>query len=507
MSVGDDRIRFEVRAPVAAGPDLAAVFIGHCPGAVSRAALSADTDLAEELAAAGHAERVSRWPALATDTTLPADELYGLALPIRSLAQLQRLFPDIQLGDARPPGQAVHWLPWAVQDYFAAGDSAIDRRLCWVIRVQEGTGLNESLDAFAARPGAVRHEPDTWGPLELACALPDAGLLVLPDLERLLVPVAADGVAKVRLPNPSPEFHPCSANLDDDHRERRTSSEMPPRPAPDLQTVGRLRAVAARVHNWRPDLQWLFALSAESDGGLPLPRPQPDLLNWLRGARNDESEAPALAQAQFLFPLVYGDRRGERRPLGTPSGLIAGHIVHRTGRDGVWRSVAGVPLSERLLPWPALSRPARAGLRDDPGLGVLYPRAGALTLDDERLVASGFCDHAGSACRSGELMRFVGWLKRALRRLGEDMLFRVDGRDPAIAAMLDAFLHALFRNGALRGASPADAYRVTRVAAPPERIEYRIEIAPSFPVDRFVVTFLHERDANSPQWLWELAGG
>lgn len=505
MSVGDDRIRFEVRAPAAAGPDLAAVFIGHCPGPVSRAALAADTVLAAELAEAGYAAKVAGWPALAADAALTDEDLYGLPLPIRSLAQLQRLFPNIQLGDARPPGQAGHWLPWAVQDYFAAGDSELDRRLCWVIRVQEGTNLTASLDAFAARPGAVRHEPDTWGPLELACALPDAGLLLLPDLERLLVPAAAATVARVRLPNPAPVFYPCRADLDDGHRERRHGSEMPTRPAPDLQPVARLRAIAARVHEWRPDLQWLFALSAETDGGLALPRPQPALLHWLRTARTDETEAPALAQAQFLFPLIYAE--GGRRPLGTPSGLVAGHIVHRTGRDGVWRSVAGLPLSQHLQPWPELSRPARAGLREDPGLGVLYPRAGALTLDDERLVASGFCDHAGSACRSGELMRFVGWLRRALRRLGEDMLFRLDGRDPAIAAMLDAFLQALYRNGALRGASPADAYRVTRVAAPPERIEYRIEIAPSFPVDRFVVTFLHERDANSPQWLWEIAGG
>jgi hypothetical protein len=58
----------------------------------------------------------------------------------------------------------------------------------------------------------------------------------------------------------------------------------------------------------------------------------------------------------------------------------------------------------------------------------------------------------------------------------------------------------------LRGLSPGEAYRVTRVGALAERIEYRIEIAPSFPIDAFVVTFLHERDANSPQWLWEAAG-
>jgi hypothetical protein len=100
-------------------------------------------------------------------------------------------------------------------------------------------------------------------------------------------------------------------------------------------------------------------------------------------------------------------------------------------------------------------------------------------------------------------MRFVGWLRRSLRRLGEEIVFTLDGRDPAIANMLDAFLFGLHRKGALRGVNAADAYRVTRIGNRPELVQYRIEIAPSFPVDAFVVTFLHERNANSPRWLWE----
>lgn len=493
MSVGDDRIRFEVRAPTGAGPDMQAVLIGHCPGSVSRAALVADRALAAELAELGYGERIAAW----TDPAAPDDPLYGLPLPIRSLAQLQRLFPEIQLGDARSAAAARHWLPWAVQDYFAVGEGDSDRRLCWVIRVPEADGP----DAFDARPGAVRHDPATWGPVELACALEDAGLLLTPDLERLLGPRPREDLARKRLPNPGIDFHPCGTDLTDDHRERRDPDEMPAPPV-DLQAVRRIRGIAARLHAWRGDMQWLFALGAESERDIPLPRPAADILGWLRSARAEPGSIPELARVQLLFPMVLG----ERRPLTTPSGLVAGHIVHRTSRDGVWRSVAGLPLSERLRPWPDLARPERAALRDDPGLGVLHLRGGRLELDDERLVASGFCDHAGTACRSGELMRFVGWLKRSLRRLGEDIVFRLDGRDPAVGAMLDAFLHALHRRGALRGVSPADAYRITRVGNRPEHIEFRIEIAPSFPVDGLVVTFLHENDANSPRWLWETAG-
>ncbi len=356
--------------------------------------------------------------------------------------------------------------------------------------------ISTALNAFDARPAAVRHDPASWGPVELACSLDDAGLLIMPDLERLLLPVPQRDIARKRLPNPAALFHPCGLNRDDDHRERRYSSEMPDAAA-TLQPVRRIRDIANRLRAWRPDLQWLLALPAASEYELPLPRPRPDVLAWLRGI--DPRDTPALAQVQFLFPLVYG----ERRPLTSPTGLVAGHIVHRTGRDGVWRSVAGLPLSNDLQPWPDLNRAARAALREDPGLGVLHRRGNALQLDDERLVASGFCDAAGGACRSGELMRFVGWLRRSLRRLGEEIVFTLDGRDPAIANMLDAFLFGLHRKGALRGVNAADAYRVTRIGNRPELVQYRIEIAPSFPVDAFVVTFLHERDANSPRWLWE----
>jgi len=497
MSVGDDRIRFQVVPGTPRGPDMQAIFIGHCPGPVSRTALAADTALATTLAEMGHQERVLGWQTEAQDDPqAPGDDLYGLALPIRSLAQLQRLFPNIQLSDAQFPDQSSPWLPWAVQDYFAAGNGRSDGRLCWVIRVPKAASVAASLAAFDSRADGVRHDPNTWGPVELACSLEDAGLLAMPDLERLLLPGPIQDIARKRLPNPGPEFHPCSRELDDDHRERRYSAEMPGAAAA-LAPVRRTRDTAARIHAWRPDLQWLLALPADTELELPLPRPRPEVLTWLRGI--DPHNAPALAQVQFLFPLVYG----ERRPITSPSGLIAGHIVHRTVRDGVWRSVAGAPLSHDLHPWPELGRADRAGLREDPGLGVLYRTGGALQLDDERLVASGFCDAAGSACRSSELIRFVGWLRRALRRLGEEILFTLDGRDPAIANMLDAFLFGLHRKGALRGATAQEAYRVTRIGNLPELVQYRIEIAPSFPVDAFVVTFLHERDANSPRWLWE----
>jgi hypothetical protein len=184
---------------------------------------------------------------------------------------------------------------------------------------------------------------------------------------------------------------------------------------------------------------------------------------------------------------------------------VAGHIVHKTRTEGIWRSVAGMPLNTHLSLWPEVGRKDRARLRDRLGIGVFHATENDMRLDDERLAVNGFCDHVGTACKSGELMRFVGWLRRSLRDLGEDMIFQLDGRDPAVRNMLDAFFAELHRKGALRGAQPEDSYRLTNLSNMPNLILYRIEIAPSFPVDRFVVTFMHDRESNSPTSSLEVA--
>lgn len=502
MTIGDTRIITQVVSGPEIGPDIQPVFIGHCEVANPDAVFE-DPQLTLRLQEMGYAERIA---------VLGADDgLYELPLPIRSLAQFQRLFPasprqletdpgdDVEQGETHQQDSGENWLPWAVRDFFAAAIEQSDDRICWVIRVRKTTGETEidDIDRFDINPSAVRHEPLSWNAVELACSIETAGMLVMPDFEKLLVPRAIVDVARNQLPNPAPSFHPCGTLYDDGHRERRYSSEMP-----DYKQIDdadeRIRRIAWRLHAWRPDMQWLLSLPPEIDNGIALSRPVSQIADWLESRGED---APELAHVQFLFPLVYGDER----PLTSASGVLAGHIVHKTRTEGVWRSVAGMPLASHLSPWPEIGTKQRSRLREKPGIGVLHPVGSKLQLDDERLVASGFCDHAGSACRSGELMRFVGWLRRSLRDLGEDMIFQLDGRDPAVRNMLDAFFAELHRKGALRGAQAEDGYRLTNLSTMANLILYRIEIAPSFPVDRFVVTFMHDRAANTPNSQLEVS--
>ncbi|MDX2476087.1 MAG: hypothetical protein QNL05_01845, partial [Gammaproteobacteria bacterium] len=251
-------------------------------------------------------------------------------------------------------------------------------------------------------------------------------------------------------------------------------------------------------HAWRPDMQWFLSLAPAIENGIAMPRPTPLINKWLLTTAKQREE---LAHVQFIFALVYTDER----PLTSASGLLAGHVVHKTRTEGVWRSIAGMSLSENLSVWPQTGKKHRVKLREELGLGVLFTAGESLQLDDERLVVKGFCDHAGTACRSGELMRFIGWLRRSLRDLGEDMIFNLDSRDPAVGNILDAFFQELHQKGALRGAQPEDAYRLINLSTQANLIHYQIEISPSFPVDRFVVTFMHNSKANSLNLSLEVA--
>jgi hypothetical protein len=173
---------------------------------------------------------------------------------------------------------------------------------------------------------------------------------------------------------------------------------------------------------------------------------------------------------------------------------------------GPWRSAAGRPLPGRSLPYPAVSQQLATALRDTPGVGVLVNRKGHGELDDERLAVptlpSRLLGHLTPSrsraehLRSGETMRFLGWLRRELQALGEQLVFSVDPRDPRPGMLLGDFLDRLHRLGALRGRLPEQAYRLAQRQEGESTLVFDIEIAPAYPIDRIRLTFVHDRHAG-----------
>jgi hypothetical protein len=119
-------------------------------------------------------------------------------------------------------------------------------------------------------------------------------------------------------------------------------------------------------------------------------------------------------------------------------------------------------------------------------------------LDDERLVVPALPpeDHDRArqqerfdAFRSAELMRFLGYLRRQLQRLGESLVFKADPRDPTPRLVLEDFLRQLHRQGALRGSLPEDAFKITPLRVGEDALVFEVMLAPAMPIDRIRLTF------------------
>ncbi|NMF90555.1 hypothetical protein [Aromatoleum petrolei] len=523
MLLADKRIDLDARpAPRRLAP-VEVVMIGHCPsfdGSAEWKRLARDLAVLAEIAALGFTAEVDRLRALDAGEAEaePGDgalfALYRLPIPIRSLGYFQALFPQAFDTDgayrSALAGRAA-WLPAAVQDFFAGEDRGFgDTRTLWIIRVPESGGVR----AFLPQPNASLIEPSALGAFERALLIERAGILALPDLERLLVPRALPDIPRVRLDNPEAVFLPCGTEIDDTHRERRRSDEMLGADAP-LEPIDIVPPIIRTLARLRPDMQCLLTLPLDQRPRDELPAPARDFLAHLAliaGEIGSEAGGGAavsphaelagkLRHLQLLWPYL----RSEESPLASPCGLVAGMQARVSQRHGVWRSIAGRPLPTAALPWPPVTQQQATALREVPGVTVLLTRAGKLQVDDEALCAPCLpaadlrsmtaAQRAQEHWRSAEVMRFMGWLRRGLQALGEQLLFDADPRDPRPELALRAFFERLHEAGALRGARPESAYRIREIPSAESTIAFEIEIAPAYPIDRLRLTFLHDRHA------------
>nr|WP_211163113.1 hypothetical protein [Aromatoleum diolicum] len=523
--LADKRIELDPRpAPRRLAP-VEVVMIGHCPSVDGNAEwkrLARDAAVLAEIASLGFTAEVTRLRALddGTSEAAPGDgalqALYRLPIPIHSLGYFQALFPQAfdTDGDYRSAlaGRAA-WLPAAVQDFFAGSETGFrDTRTLWIIRVPESEGVR----AFLPQPDAKLIEPSQLGAFERALLVARAGIIALPDLERLLVPPALPDIPRVRLENPDPVFLPCGTEIDDTHRERRHSNEMPAASAslPALDIVPPIVRALARL---RPDMQCLLALPFDLRPRDELPAPSREFLDHIAQiaghagseAGGGEAVTPYIELAEKLrhLQLVWPYLRGAEQSLGSPCGLIAGMQARVAQRHGAWRSIAGRPLPGVSLPWPPVTQQQATALREAPGVTVLLQRAGTLQVDDEALCAPCLpaadlrrmraTSRALEHWRSAEVMRFMGWVRRELQALGEQLVFDVDPHDPRPELALRSFFGRLHDAGALRGARPEDAYRIRQLPDAESTIGFEIEIAPAYPIDRLRITFLHDRHAGA----------
>ena len=470
---------------------LEVAMLGHCPGRVRIERLLALDDTLQEMRLLGFGSRID---ALDEQTK----DLYHLPIPIRSVAEFEDIFPDARDQPTRYSSVLagdVAWLPQAVEDFFGNHGEKL-----WVVQVPEEEHVHGFLPVF----DAPLYDTENLRGIASVLILNSVGLIAMPDLERIQIAASLPDIPRQRLANPEPKFVPCSVSIGDDHRERRNPFEIRNATEP-MSFVALLQKILAFTNGHRPDLQCLFTLPLMYSESSDSPTVDETALSDLEVVRQ-RSGAHLLRQVQLLYPYI----RSPRYALYSPVGLISGLIASSARRRGIWRSVAGVALETDGRPYPSTTTTQTIVLRETPGIGVIQRRSGKIVLDDERILvpalhrtdySPGVYSERLRGMRSGEVVRFIGFLLRQLKALGERIIFNVGYQDPRPRLVLEKFLVGLFNDGALRGNQPEQAFTIRQSVSQEAVVAFDIEIAPAFPVDRIVLTFIN-RDGN---WFTEVS--
>lgn len=462
-------------------PVLETALLGHCPGRVRVERLQQLPATVDAIIDAGFGERLEQ--------AIAQNNVDHLPIPLQSFAEFEDIFPDTKV---KIKSRYQSWLSSSVADFFANGG-----RSCWVIKIPE----NEKQQGFLPDPFMVMHEPETLNGLGVVLALNNVGIVAMPDLERLQLPPENPGPDRLHLQNPDPTFLPCSTNTDDDHRERRNAEEMMAGDSP-MAFENFFPKLVEAIAQYRPDIQLLFSLpltKAQEHNYLEL---DSATMDWLQ-ARRIESKGQRLRHVQFLFPY----QQDSEFSLHSSVGLIAGIQSWSSHQYGPWRSTAGVHLKTSSVLFPRLTQQQVMQYRDEFGVGVLTQNR-YVSLDDEQLMVPAL--HPGDFAQgntqskvwkdfsSGENARFMGYLIRQLKSLGDSLIFNIDPRSKVPLIVLEKFFGQLFDQGALRGNSLSDAL-VLQQSPMENGIAIDIQLAPALPINFISLTFINRDGFWQPE--------
>lgn len=481
------------------------VMIGHPDNDADLDYLFSNSAMLNDIRNAGYAEELAVLEKIraAANGEAAFHPLYNLPVPVRTLDEFKKLFSREKILSEGTRyvsrlGGNYTWLPLAVADFFQIDVMQIPRRL-WVIAVDELSGVDAFLTPDAASypgkySGSEGSNEEVYALLR-ALDLPNAGILCLPDFERLHVPQALKHIPKLRVVNPAPAFLPCGTNTDDGISER--GPILRERPDISVYFIEHLQKILRVISTYRPDLNLLLAFPYDKNIDGELPAVSSDAQSKLKKWK-DNGDQKILRHVQLLYPLL----QDEKNRLSSPSALLAGKMLSSATEKGSWRSVAGIDLPTTKRAFPNLSVKETNVLREQYGLAIIRQATTGLQLDDERLMVP-FIDGLEST-DSGELARFMGWLRRALENFGLSLVF--DAEDSALKSeiLLRNFFARLYTLGALRGARFEDAFSVNSRRAGDGQIIVDIEIAPALAIDSILVDL---RFDNSGIQQLEVRGG
>jgi hypothetical protein len=314
-------------------------------------------------------------------------------------------------------------------------------------------------------------DPASWIGIGHLSGLPEVTLLCLPDLVDICATEPAMVDVAVEPPSSPEVFVECSSNAAAAVEQDVGLRDLAP-PRADGEgfiawrnALGTARERLARLH------REMLLVAA-----LPLPMQnarhadtwaQADFHAYLGNAgvlvepdSGNGGRAVASAFVQLAWPWLRTSHSADLPgALEAPEGLLAGLLAINALARGTFRSVAGTPLaavsgSEPLLAWSGIATTPSDRLAQR--VCVIAPSPVGWVLHSD-VTAS-----ADEAWRAGGVSRLMGALLRAARRAGETALFEASGAAlwQRIERTLGHLLTAFWREGALGGASPEEAFSV-----------------------------------------------
>jgi phage tail sheath protein FI len=194
------------------------------------------------------------------------------------------------------------------------------------------------------------------------------------------------------------------------------------------------------------------------------PQPQP-IANWMAGLTGGSYELPESQNGALYFPyLVSNDPVTSHNIPMPPCGWVAGVYAETDATRGVWKAPAG--LATTLL---NTLGPVNAGLMNDLQQGVLnqdsinclraFSGEGTVVWGARTLVAA---NSAYQQWMYVPVRRMTLFIEQSLVASLKWVVFEPNDEPLwiAITQSVSAFMLSLFRQGALQGAQPSDAFQV-----------------------------------------------
>ncbi len=448
--------------------------------------------------------------------------LLNLPTPVDTWETFDHLFAwdRRELSEGGPFGST--YLGAAVRSFFAQGG-----RKCYVVRAGDPWPLfrpsQQTLSPQARRlerlaqiekliPDRVSPVDRTgWRSLDHLFGLPDVSFLCLPDLADAVRSEPGD-VTMPEFLSPEEQFVECSTptpqringiaryiqaprcdeeGYEDWARSMNQAARLVARHWCEVQLVVAIPPPLAGVGE-SPGAEGNLLLSLTASGAKPLAL-APDAIGG--------GMASAFVQLTYPWARTPGSANLPER-LESPDGVLTGLLARNAITRGAFRSAANLHLADvydlaPLLPREQILARHPDSQRAEAAHHSLLERVSLLgpTPDGWRLL-SDVTTSLNESYRPASVNRLVSVIVRAARRMGEESVFEPsnEGLWAQLRGRLSGLLTSLYLAGALRGASPKEAFQVrcdrstmTQNDIDNGRLIVRIEFVAAAPVERITV--------------------